>query len=260
MALQKKLRRKWRFMFKKYSELSAKQEKKQEKEIERELNRIIKQVETFHAHPSMPTVVQRLVNIKLKPTKKRKRSTSMTLAKAVAAGRGRWYDQKYYVTRVIYERRQLTNPAPTEHDKAEKRRIFQIPNLNTCCVTHLNSKAAGDHLFEINGYANATKETYGVALHGRYDWWNTVPIVGSINKSYKKFPILGKKPKDIGWQTLTKQEYAMQSVERRRLYDMVQEWKRYCASTGASLSFMFNAEDVAFIDSRKALYDKLWDF
>ena len=183
----------------------------------------------------------------------------MTLEKAIAAGRSRWNDQKYYVTRVIYERRQLTNPVPTEQDKAEKCRIFKIHNLNTCCVTHLSSNGAGDHLFEINGYAKATEETYGVALHGRYDWWNTVPIVGSINKSYKKFPILGKKPKDIGWQTLTKQEYVMQSVERRRLYDMIQEWKRYCAKRGAGLSFMFNTEDIAFFDSRKALYDKLWD-
>lgn len=182
----------------------------------------------------------------------------MTLNKAIAAGKSRWNDQKYYFTRVIYERRQLTNPTPTEQDKVEKCRIFQIPNLNTCCVTHLSSNGVGDHLFEINGYAKATANTYGVALHGRYDWWNTVPIVGSMNKSYKKFPILGAKPKDVGWQTLTKCEYASQTTERRRLYDMIQEWKSYCVHRGAGLSFMFDAEDTAFFNSRKVLYDKLW--
>lgn len=260
-----RVQRRWRFMFDKLSPRAVTSVIKRKypdvntKQVQRELNRILKSVKKFHAYPALPTAAQRAANQKSKPTKKRKKSTCMTLEKAIAAGRSRWNDQKYYVTRVIYERRQLTNPVPTEQDKAEKCRIFKIPNLNTCCVTHLSSNGAGDHLFEINGYAKATEETYGVALHGRYDWWNTVPIVGSINKSYKKFPILGKKPKDIGWQTLTKQEYAMQSVERRRLYDMIQEWKRYCASSGAALSFMFNAEDIAFFDSRKALYDKLWD-
>lgn len=263
-----RVKRKWRFMLgkldskavtetlkKKYPELST----RQEKTVERELNRMLKQVDAFHAYTALPNATQRDANRKSRLTKKRNKSTCMTLEKAIAAGRSRWSDTKYYVTRVIYEQRQLVNPVPTEHDIVEKLRIFQIPNLNTCCVTHLSSNGAGDHLFEINGYANATEKTYGVPLHGRYDWWNTVPINGSINKSYKKIPILGSKPKDIGWQTLSKQEYASQTVERKRVYDMIQEWKLYCTGRGAALSFMFNTEDNAFLESRKALYYKLWE-
>ena len=217
--------------------------------------------------------------------KNKKQTKSME--ETVQAALNRFADQKYYITQYLYHKKiklaelaaeqgqeekeqssEMTlNPIPNEADIKAKRRIFRIISDDECVVSHMLSAGSGDHMFEINGYA---AETGGV--HGRYDGWNTIPVVGSWNKSYKKIPVIGDEGLmiinigrillergDIGYQDVEWWQWETLTRPQKRLVIMFRNWKEYCKLRGACPYFRFNEEDDEFVEQRKAVYEVLWD-
>tara|TARA_B100000902_G_scaffold362665_1_gene381120 strand:+ start:276 stop:851 length:576 start_codon:yes stop_codon:yes gene_type:complete len=163
----------------------------------------------------------------------------------------RWCDQKYYLVRLIYYNGHQTNPEFTEEDRKKKCEILEIPNTKTCFITKIKCKGTGDHLFEINGYAKYTD-----GLHGTYDEWNTIPVLGSKNKSYKtKYGINNK---NIGFQELTQQELSTCSKEQQDIYNKLQQWKLYVKRRGASLSWKLTEKENIIFQKKKRQYNELW--
>ena len=198
-----------------------------------------------------------------------------TLEATVNAGIARWSDQTYFFTQFLYRKARLPPPIgyitmnrrPTAADKAAKKRIFDIEKDNQCVVSGMISSGAGDHMFEINGYAKKTGK------HGRYDWWNTIPVIGLWNKKYKKIPVMtktGPEVKDIGlhylpadhpeYVEITAEQLEECLPEHVRIYNMFVEWKKYCESQGISLFFEFNKADKQWLEARHQMYKTiLWD-
>ena len=164
---------------------------------------------------------------------------------AIKKAKGRHSDQKYYLTKILCEKWLLKNPNPkyTSEDHQKKLEIFDIPDHKTCFVTGLKSNGTGDHIYEINNYHKYT------GRRGIDDQWNIVPVVGSINKKYKKiqFTMLDGKlvKKDIGYQKLTEEEklYLLQSeddthIDFIRVYSQLEKWNQYVVERGAVMSFV----------------------
>jgi len=198
-----------------------------------------------------------------------------TLEATVNAAIARWSDQTYFFTQFLYRKARLpppigyitTNHRPTAADKGAKKRIFDIEKDNQCVISGMISSGAGDHMFEINGYAKQTGK------HGRYDWWNTIPVIGLWNKKYKKIPVMtreGPVVKDIGlhylpvdhpeYVEITAEQLEECLPEHGRIYNMFVEWKKYCESQGVSLFFEFNQNDKQWLEERHQMYKTiLWD-
>ena len=205
------------------------------------------------------TLTERIINSALMKNNDR-RCIVMTPERARKQGLTRWHDQKYYLTKVIMSKKPR-NPSPEPDDIRRKKEIFGIPDLNTCIVTGEPCKGKGDHLFEINGYAKDTMKEYGKEMHGCDDWWNILPVVGRKNTSYKKYKFHdGKTTKDIGWQTLTDDEQASLTPEKKCLYDKIQEWKKYVEERGAKLCYAFTEGDIAFMAKKREQYNQFWSF
>lgn len=243
---------------------TGKKDESLEKQIKGVSNRLVETIEKMYAS-DFPSAVIREINVKNR-TKRKKVKLHFTRKESVQKGLSRWGDQYYYFVRFIQSQREQ-NPIPTEEDMAAKREIFGIPDLQTCILTHKRSNGTGDHLFAINGYARSTEKCYGEKRHGWYDWWNTVPVIGSHNTSYKLYwvPVMNDsgtpkfKKVDIGWQTLTDSEYAVQPPERQRVYDMICAWRRYVEKRGAKLFMVFTEEESAFLAQKKREYSNMWD-
>ena len=185
----------------------------------------------------LPTSHERESNKRKKERSTSTRTQDKTLAATINTGKKRWSDQKYYFTQYIFrkmieEQRLSENPIVNDTHRAAKMRIFGIVDESTCVVTGMISSGAGDHMFEINGYAKKTGK------HGRYDWWNTIPVVGKWNKRYKKIPVMGPDGPvkiDIGLSLLigdqvviTEEQLAEATEEQQRLCKMFKDWKEYC--------------------------------
>ena len=82
-------------------------------------------------------------------------------------------------------------PEFTAKDEIAMKKIFSIPNLNTCVVTGQEvANSGGDHLFEVRGQF---KKTGKVGIEQR---WNRIPVLPEENKRYKKYEFVdpnGKK-------------------------------------------------------------------
>ena len=171
------------------------------------------------------------------------------LERSKGALMNRWSDQKYYLNRYLYYKNHDTNPTFTREDLKKKCEILEIPNCKTCFITGKECNGKGDHLFEINGYAKVTN-----GLHGVYDDWNTVPVIGSMNKTYKtKY-----NDKNIGYQELTDNDLLQCTDEQKTIYNKIQRWKEYVISRGASLTWKFNDQDTLIFNEKKNEYMKLW--
>tara|TARA_B110000483_G_C18116293_1_gene511780 strand:- start:296 stop:1324 length:1029 start_codon:yes stop_codon:yes gene_type:complete len=254
----------------KSKEYYEKKEKKLKSEIKRKKTEEMKFKKMLQKY-KLPTSGERGSNKRKKERSTSTRKQCKTLDATINAGKKRWSDQKYYFTQYIFrnkiEKNTLPpNPPVTGEHRAEKLRIFGIADESTCIVTGMISSGAGDHMFEINGYAKKTGK------HGRYDWWNTVPVVGKWNKRYKKIPVMGPNGPikiDIGLsllldadiadsQLITTEQLSKATEEQQRLYNMFKEWKEYCIQQGASLYFEFDDDDDSFMAKKKALYLEMW--
>ena len=184
---------------------------------------------------------------------------------AIKKAKGRHSDQKYYLTKILCEKWLLKNPNPkyTSEDHQKKLEIFDIPYHKTCFVTGLKSNGTGDHIYEINNYHKYT------GRRGIDDQWNIVPVVGSINKKYKKiqFTMLDGKlvKKDIGYQKLTEEEklYLLQSeddthIDFIRVYSQLEKWNQYVVERGAVMSFVEPNEFKQIRREFRNKYDELW--
>ena len=144
----------------------------------------------------------------------------------------------------------------TEDDEMMKMKIFEISSSNECIMTHkTDGVQKGDHLYpmrqaytKIGGYGSNSK-------------WNLIPVTGSLNKSYKNFRF-EKKPKknsyskDIGYMTLTKDEYSLCTKQEQDLYNKIQTWKAYVISRGAFLFYSPTDDTVKFIyDTMIKMYE-----
>ena len=162
----------------------------------------------------------------------------------------RWSDQKYHLNKLIFFKNHNTNPTFTKEHERMKCTIFDIPDCKTCFITGKRCNGVGDHLFEINGYA---KYTHG--LHGTYDNWNVIPVIGSLNKSYKtKF-----NNKNIGYEKLTDEDLLRCTEEQKLIYKKITEWKKYVHDCGASLTWKLTEKEQEFFDLKKKQYKELWN-
>lgn len=227
---------------------------------------------------ALPNKTQRDINKKRRTRsnnsdkdKKQYKTLEATVKECIA----RWSDQTYFFTQFLYRKAMLPEPIgyikinrlPTIADKKKKKDIFQINVDNQCVISGMISSGAGDHMFEINGYAKQTGK------HGRYDWWNTIPVIGTWNKKYKKIPVVtkeGMKILDIGLHylpgnhrkcvNLTEEQLEECLPEHARIYNMFVEWKKYCEIQGVSLFFEFNDADKKWLEEREQTYKTvLWD-
>ena len=103
---------------------------------------------------------------------------------------------------------------------------------------------------------------------GINDDWNLVPVVGKLNKSYKKikFEMNGETiVKDIGYQSLTGVEelFLLSSSNENYLRmglisHMIDKWKQYVKERGAKMCY---EEDDEFKNIRKNFnerYKNMW--
>ena len=140
------------------------------------------------------------------------------------------------------------NPPFTEKDLQKKLSICGVPNVRTCLITRKEKGVkVGDHIFETKGYYRKTGR-YGVD-----DEWNTLPVCGAKNMSYKVFR---RANKNIGYQTLTKRELQKCTKQQCRIYKIITRWKRYVKSRGAKLSFKLTAKQEAHLEQVHLLHLK----
>ena len=174
-------------------------------------------------------------------------------SRGIRALTSRWSDQYYYYTRAIYyEHYANVNPPFTQVDRIKKCEILNITNCKTCFLSGEKSKGVGDHLFEINGYAKFTN-----GKHGTYDEWNTLPVVGRLNKSYKKFKFENGNTKDVGYQNLTQEEFKDCSKSNQLIYIKIQKWKKYVISRNASLYWEITEKQSIWLDQKQKDYKQI---
>jgi len=165
----------------------------------------------------------------------------------------RWSDQYYYYTRAIYYAHYShLNPEFTKEDRIKKCEILNITNCKTCFISGEKSKGVGDHLFEINGYAKFTN-----GKHGTYDEWNTVPVVGKLNKSYKKIKFENGNTKDIGYQELTQEEINECSEKNKEIYIKINKWKNYVKSRKATLHWELTEKQSLWFVQKEKEYKRI---
>ena len=162
----------------------------------------------------------------------------------------RWSDQKYYLIKLLFFMNHNINPPFTQVNAKMKCTIFDIPNCKTCFITGKKCNGIGDHLFEINGYAKFTN-----GLHGTYDNWNTIPVIGALNKSYKT----NFNKKNIGYEKLTDEDLLRCTEEQKSIYKKIKEWKKYVHDCGASLTWKLTEEEQQFFELKKKQYKQLWN-
>jgi len=184
---------------------------------------------------------------------RRKRKEENQTKRGEKALLSRWSDQYYYYTRVIYDNHyNKMNPKFTEEDRKKKCEILNITNCKTCFISNEKSKGVGDHLFEINGYAKVTN-----GKHGTYDEWNTVPVIGKLNKSYKKFKFENGNTKDIGYQKLTQEEFNECSEKNKDIYIKIMKWQKYVLSRGARLYWEMTEKQSLWLDQKEKEYKRI---
>ena len=235
-----------------------KAEEKERKKVEKENKKILKNI--------LNDIIKNITDkdkerkkIKKEKEKQKQKEIRRKIQEENQAKRGekallsRWSDQYYYYTRVIYDNHyKKMNPEFTEEDRKKKCEILNIPNCNTCFISGEESNGVGDHLFEINGYAKYTN-----GQHGTYDKWNTVPVLGKLNKSYKKFKFENGNIKDIGYQKLTQEELNECSEKNKDIYIKIMEWQKYVLSRGAQLYWEMTEKQSLWLDQKEKEYKRI---
>ena len=137
------------------------------------------------------------------------------------------------LVRDIDNRLQL-NPTFTSIDRVVRNALFDP----TCCFVSgkpLRPGATGDHLYEVRNYYRVTG-CYGVDAQ-----WNRIPVHQSVNTNYKVFEIAlpcGTTVKrNVGYETLTNEEYDACTPKQRFIYDLLQQWIAYVGYRRARLSY-----------------------
>ena len=137
------------------------------------------------------------------------------------------------LVRDIDNRLQL-NPTFTSIDRVVRNALFDP----TCCFVSgkpLRPGATGDHLYEVRNYYRVTG-CYGVDAQ-----WNRIPVHQSVNTNYKVFEIVlpcGTAVKrNVGYETLTNEEYDACTPKQRFIYDLLQQWIAYVGYRRARLSY-----------------------
>ena len=169
----------------------------------------------------------------------------------------------------------INNPTFTAADRNKKCQIFGIPDTVTSFISKTAAKGTGDHIFEIRGYYKKT------GLYGVDDEWNTVPCTHAENKSWKKFTVWdgtttwargGTKhkrgdpklvKKDVGHESLTEanlnylktkadsesnKSASQSATQKLHHYKMLDQWKDYCRSRGARLSYSPTCDQIQEIE------------
>ena len=112
------------------------------------------------------------------------------------------------------------------------------------------SNGKGDHIYEVRGFL---KET---GCYGSESEWNIIPVIGSENKKYKK--MCGK---DIGYETLTYDEFEQCTEQQRDIYKKIIKWKHYCNDRGGKL--VWNRENhlefYTVLDEMEEYFGKLYE-
>ena len=140
------------------------------------------------------------------------------------------------------------NPPFTAKDRRQKLKICGVANLRTCLVTREEKGVkVGDHVYETKGYHRKTGR-YGID-----DEWNTLPVGGAKNISYKVFRHLNK---NVGYQTLTRRELKTCTVEQQRVYTILTQWKRYVKKRGAKMSFKLTKKQESHLEEVHLLHLK----
>lgn len=143
-------------------------------------------------------------------------------------------DSHYYITKYLTSII-VNNPIFEDRDLKKKLEIFGIPNIYTCFVSKTKQKSkGGDHLFEINGYSNITD------CRGVDDEWNIIPVSSKYNVSYKiiEFSMNDKiVKKNIGYESLTDEEFSYLKESDKDIYKKIYHWKKYVSERGATICF-----------------------
>ena len=142
------------------------------------------------------------------------------------------------------------NPPFTKEDAEMKLSICGVRSLKECFVTHQTTGVGkGDHLFEIKGYKEHT------GLNGvSNSKWNTLPVCGAVNPTYKRVTLQNGTKKNIGRDFLTATEAQLLKPSDQRIYGVLRTWIAYCKSRGAVLSYLLSTSDEAFITAEKARF------
>lgn len=146
---------------------------------------------------------------------------------------------------------QHLNPPMSPRDKQWKLKICNVPNDKTCFVTGKTSGVGrGDHVFETKGYYNLTGK-FGVD-----DDWNTLPVAGSLNNSYKIFQFKDGHVKHVGFQTLTPSELSECTKKQKHIYGVIRRWRAYTKRRNIKMSFRPTAEQKRILNKARALHEQ----
>ena len=81
--------------------------------------------------------------------------------------------------------------------------------------------------------------------------WNTIFVISELNSGYKifKFEKNGREwKKQIGYETLTGEEYNMCDEKHKKIYNAINDWREYVNMRGACMSYEFSKEKNQKID------------
>lgn len=140
-------------------------------------------------------------------------------------------DAEYYQILDVVDKLERDNIPFTDEDKKKKQEIFGVPDMKTCLITGQGNVQKGDHIYAVREYYKVTN------CYGGNSEWNTAPVTSSKNKGYKVFNHLkdfGWK-KDIGYQTLTDEEFSQCTEQEKMIYTKIKSWKDYAKSRGAKI-------------------------
>jgi len=152
-------------------------------------------------------------------------------------------DTAYYVMKDMIMIKEKSNVPFTQEDEQKKCEIFGIPNSKTCFLTlSTDGVSVGDHIFPIRG---ALKKT---GLHGGDSKWNTVPVCGSKNNTFKKFSHNGWKV-NIGYEKLTQEQYNQCTANEQNIYNKIKKWQKYCKSRKAFFCWKLPPQLIRCIDT-----------
>jgi hypothetical protein len=167
--------------------------------------------------------------------------------------------QKHLCLQFVRSRDEFQKPWTKKHELAMCN-IFGISNMQTCIITgkRVSKSAAGDHVYDVCGRYRSH------SILGSDHPCNHLPIVGSLNAGYKIFPRNDtKKPfkcsgvrKNIGFQTLTKEEQGECSPNDLALYQKFQKRREYLTDNSfKDRYFLTDAEKSAIEDALNGMYN-----
>ena len=137
------------------------------------------------------------------------------------------------------------NPPFKKEDLEKKLKICGVSKWKMCAICRRDGGVSqGDHIWERKGFVKETGY-YGI-VKGK---WNTLPVCGACNHSYKEIILTDGTEKNIGRDDLTEEELELVEPEDVKKVTMVSNWKAYAKKRDAVLRFRLTKVQEKYIEN-----------